>query len=200
MAEVHTAKTPSLSEQYLLKEKEEKLDSGLQPAEELEVKIDASATTEEVVTPKTEENSVTVGSDEGKPAAADESASASSVTAGESTEAIISAGENSVAEDTQVAAEESTVSAEQEDSGDQEVEETPEVKLETAPADFRFPTTNQTRHCFTRYIEYHRCVAAKGEGAPECDKFAKYYRSLCPGEWIDRWNEQRENGTFPGPL
>ncbi|KAJ0525356.1 putative cytochrome-c oxidase [Helianthus annuus] len=45
-----------------------------------------------------------------------------------------------------------------------------------------------------------RCVAAKGEGAPECDKFAKYYRSLCPGEWVDRWNEQRENGTFPGPL
>ncbi|XP_022768367.1 cytochrome c oxidase subunit 6b-1-like isoform X2 [Durio zibethinus] len=75
-----------------------------------------------------------------------------------------------------------------------------DIQLETAPADFRFPTTNQTRHCFTRYIEYHRCVAAKGEGAPECDKFAKYYRALCPGEWIDRWNEQRENGTFPGPL
>ncbi|XP_071728769.1 cytochrome c oxidase subunit 6b-1-like [Rutidosis leptorrhynchoides] len=78
--------------------------------------------------------------------------------------------------------------------------ETPEIKLETAPADYRFPTTNQSRHCFTRYVEYHRCVAAKGEGAPECDKFAKYYRSLCPGEWVDRWNEQRENGTFPGPL
>jgi hypothetical protein len=30
------------------------------------------------------------------------------------------------------------------------------IQLETAPADFRFPTTNQTRHCFTRYIEYHR--------------------------------------------
>lgn len=29
-----------------------------------------------------------------------------------------------------------------------------------------------------------RCIAAKGEGAPECDKFAKYYRSLCPGEWV----------------
>ncbi|MCH92419.1 cytochrome c oxidase subunit 6B-1-like, partial [Trifolium medium] len=55
--------------------------------------------------------------------------------------------------------------------------------LETAPVDFRFPTTNQTRHCFTRYIEYHRCVAAKGDDAPECDKFAKYYRALCPGEW-----------------
>ncbi|PPD80402.1 hypothetical protein GOBAR_DD22676 [Gossypium barbadense] len=104
--------------------------------------------------------------------------------------------ENSV-EDAQVAAEESNERT-KESSGD--AEETPEIKLETAPADFRFPTTNQTRHCFTRYIEYHRCVAAKGEDASECDKFAKYYRALCPGEWIDRWNEQRENGTFPGPL
>ncbi|KAL6657578.1 hypothetical protein ACP70R_005358 [Stipagrostis hirtigluma subsp. patula] len=83
---------------------------------------------------------------------------------------------------------------------EEESDEKPEIKIETAPADFRFPTTNQTRHCFTRYIEYHRCIAAKGEGAPECEKFAKYYRSLCPSEWIERWNEQRANGTFPGPL
>ncbi|KAL6523407.1 hypothetical protein OROGR_017010 [Orobanche gracilis] len=128
-----------------------------------------------------------------------------------------------------------------------------EIEIKTAPADFRFPTTNQTRHCFTRYIEFHsvlyerkcilelvrhyvtqnwkssyelsgqfyvlfhslpmlgcpsaiqlsvnlRCVAAKGEESNDCGKFAKYYRSLCPGEWIDKWNEQRENGTFPGPL
>nr|GMD54133.1 cytochrome C oxidase subunit 6B-1-like [Ipomoea batatas] len=66
----------------------------------------------------------------------------------------------------------------------QGADKTSEIKLETAPADFRFPTTNQTRHCFTRYVEYHRCIAAKGDSAPECDKFAKYYRSLCPGEWV----------------
>ncbi|RWR89946.1 cytochrome c oxidase subunit 6b-1-like protein [Cinnamomum micranthum f. kanehirae] len=96
---------------------------------------------------------------------------------------------------------ESIEASEQEESEEQEaVEQTPEIKIETAPADFRFPTTNQTRYCFTRYIEYHRCIAAKGDGASECQKFSKYYRSLCPGEWIDRWNEQRENGTFPGPL
>ena len=29
-----------------------------------------------------------------------------------------------------------------------------------------------------------RCTQAKGEGAPECEKFAKYYRSLCPSEWV----------------
>uniref|UniRef100_J3LPE5 Cytochrome c oxidase subunit n=1 Tax=Oryza brachyantha TaxID=4533 RepID=J3LPE5_ORYBR len=115
------------------------------------------------------------------------------------------AADKSEAEETNPAAEETTETAEE------ETEEKPEIKIETAPADFRFPTTNQTRHCFTRYVEYHRCVAAKGEDAPECDKFAKYYRSLCPGEWhfnlfflpsvlVERWNEQRENGTFPGPL
>ncbi|CAN1259308.1 Putative cytochrome c oxidase subunit 6b-like [Linum perenne] len=26
----------------------------------------------------------------------------------------------------------------------------------TAPADIRFPANNQTRHCYARYIEYHR--------------------------------------------
>ncbi|MFS7917829.1 putative cytochrome-c oxidase [Helianthus anomalus] len=74
------------------------------------------------------------------------------------------------------------------------------IELKTAPADYRFPTTNQSRHCFTRYVEFHRCVAAKGDDASECEKFAKFYRSVCPGEWVDRWNEQRENGIFPGPL
>ncbi|WVZ74655.1 hypothetical protein U9M48_022815 [Paspalum notatum var. saurae] len=58
-----------------------------------------------------------------------------------------------------------------------------EIEIKTAPADFRFPTTNQTRHCFTRYVEYHRCVNTKGDDAGVCEKFAKYYRSLCPGEW-----------------
>lgn len=29
-----------------------------------------------------------------------------------------------------------------------------------------------------------RCVAAKGDEAAECGKFAKYYRALCPGEWV----------------
>lgn len=34
------------------------------------------------------------------------------------------------------------------------------------------------------HCSFDRCIAAKGEDAPECDKFAKYYRALCPGEWV----------------
>ncbi|OMP01272.1 Cytochrome c oxidase, subunit VIb [Corchorus olitorius] len=186
MADAQTEQPPSLSEQYLLKEKEEKAD--VTKSEEVkEVENPVSAVSEEVVPEKVEET----------PAApVEESTVTPPAAAEESTEAN-PAGENS-GEEAPAATEESSEPSAEENSGD--AEETPEIKLETAPADFRFPTTNQTRHCFTRYIEYHRCVAAKGEGAPECDKFAKYYRSLCPGEWIDRWNEQRENGTFPGPL
>ncbi|KAK8649109.1 hypothetical protein V6N13_129845 [Hibiscus sabdariffa] len=175
MAEAESRKPLSLSEQYALKE--EKSDVSTKPAEAKEVENPVTAASVEVVTEKVE-----------TPAAAvEESTEAPPAPTEESTEA------NSTAENS---GEGSPAAAENSD----DAEDTPEIKLETAPADFRFPTTNQTRHCFTRYIEYHRCVAAKGEGASECDKFSKYYRALCPGEWIDRWNEQRENGTFPGPL
>ncbi|XP_038717907.1 cytochrome c oxidase subunit 6b-1-like [Tripterygium wilfordii] len=190
MAEAQAVNTPSLSEQYLLKEKEEKPVVATEPSEEKEAEIPVSAASEEVASQKTEEIPA-AGAEESTevtPAASEGSGDASPPTDGSSIEPA-------------PPAEESIESTEEETSGDQEAsEETREIKLETAPGDFRFPTTNQTRHCFTRYIEYHRCIAAKGEGAPECDKFSKYYRSLCPGEWVERWNEQRENGTFPGPL
>ncbi|PHT74151.1 Cytochrome c oxidase subunit 6b-2 [Capsicum annuum] len=31
-------------------------------------------------------------------------------------------------------------------------------QLEASPFVFYFSTTNQMRHCFTRYVEYHRSV------------------------------------------
>ncbi|XP_030945691.1 cytochrome c oxidase subunit 6b-3-like [Quercus lobata] len=74
------------------------------------------------------------------------------------------------------------------------------IKLETAPIDARFPLMNQTRHCYTRYLEYHKCIQKKGKHAPECEKFADYYRSMCPLEWIQRWNEQRKQEIFPSPI
>ncbi|KAM1014112.1 hypothetical protein ACFX13_044791 [Malus domestica] len=179
MAETQADKIQTLAEQYALEK-----DVGAKPVEVKEVVSEkpeeapaasaAAAEESSEVTPAVEVSS------EASPTAATEEGTETNPTS-------------------EAAAEESSDSTE--NSGDQEVvEETPEIKIETAPADFRFPTTNQTRHCFTRYIEYHRCIAAKGEDAPECDKFAKFYRSLCPGEWVERWNEQRENGTFPGPL
>ncbi|CAM6019091.1 unnamed protein product [Sphagnum balticum] len=99
------------------------------------------------------------------------------------------------------AVEEKVKEAEEASSEEEVEEEKPKITVDdvkTAPMDYRFPTTNQAKHCYTRYNEFHKCAAEKGEDAKECKKYAKYYRSLCPGDWIDKWNEERENGTFPG--
>lgn len=58
------------------------------------------------------------------------------------------------------------------------------VTITTAPRDKRFPTTNQTKHCWARYLEFHACTKAKGEDDPECEKFQRWYKSLCPSEWV----------------
>ncbi|KAF7829957.1 cytochrome c oxidase subunit 6b-1 [Senna tora] len=196
MAEATADKPSSLSEQYFLKEIEEKTEVGAESVEVKEVENSKEPDSEEAASE--EAASEEVASEETVEAAREVTEEGTEVSpdAEESAEPTSEASEES--ED--ATAEESNENTDENSGEQEEEEETPEIKLETAPADFRFPTTNQTRHCFTRYVEYHRCVAAKGEGAPECDKFAKYYRSLCPGEWIERWNEQRENGTFPGPL
>ncbi|KAH6755723.1 cytochrome C oxidase 6B [Perilla frutescens var. hirtella] len=193
MADADASKLPSLSEHYLLDEKDHKPVMAEKSVEASEVKPSVDTAAKETVH-KTEETPI---ESEVAPAAG-EGAETTNGASGESKES--SPVDDTADSSNSAPSEENSDSTESGNSADQEADETPEIKLETAPADFRFPTTNQTRHCFTRYIEYHRCVAAKGEEAPECDKFAKYYRSLCPGEWIDRWNEQRENGTFPGPL
>ncbi|KFM23023.1 Cytochrome c oxidase subunit 6B [Auxenochlorella protothecoides] len=78
-------------------------------------------------------------------------------------------------------------------------EEEPEkrqITLSTSPVDFRFPITNQSRHCYVAYCEAHRCFQQKGEEDSECQRLAKVYRSICPVEWLEQWNEARENGSW----
>ncbi|KAJ6833739.1 cytochrome c oxidase subunit 6b-1-like [Iris pallida] len=183
MAESDQQKTPSLAEQWSLPENVQQPAPTVVPVEKATEEKPAEVTSADVAEEVTNE----------VPVAEDTTAEETNKTTAEETN-------KTTAEETNGTAAEESNETEQEVTEQEEAEEKPEIKIETAPADFRFPTTNQTRHCFTRYIEYHRCIAAKGEGAPDCDKFAKYYRALCPGEWVDRWNEQRENGTFPGPL
>ena len=58
------------------------------------------------------------------------------------------------------------------------------IKIETAPFDARFPNTNQTKNCWWNYVDFHRCIKAKGEDAPVCEYFKRTYRSLCPDAWV----------------
>ncbi|KAJ3716183.1 cytochrome c oxidase, subunit VIb [Lentinula raphanica] len=72
--------------------------------------------------------------------------------------------------------------------------------LKTVPFDARFPNQNQTRNCFQNYTDYFKCVKAKGEDYAPCEQFLRAYRVLCPNSWQAKWDEQRENGTFPASL
>lgn len=72
--------------------------------------------------------------------------------------------------------------------------------LQTYEFNAKFPNTNQTRNCFQNYVDYFKCVAAKGEDFQPCKQFQRTYNSACPNEWINRFDEQREAGTFPASL
>ena len=74
----------------------------------------------------------------------------------------------------------------EEEEEEEEEDDKPHITVQTAPYDRRFVTTNQARHCYTRYMEYHRCAAEKGEDDKDCSFFRKAYRAICPGDWVDK--------------
>lgn len=67
-------------------------------------------------------------------------------------------------------------------------------RLTLLGVDARFPNMNQTKHCWQNYVDYHKCILAKGEDFAPCRQFWLAYRSLCPSGWYQRWDEQR--GAF----
>lgn len=66
--------------------------------------------------------------------------------------------------------------------------------IKTSAVDMRFPSTNQARTCYTRYNEYYKCLQTNGDGSAECDVLKKAALSLCPMDWIEKWEDSREGG------
>ncbi|KAI9098049.1 cytochrome c oxidase, subunit VIb [Phlyctochytrium arcticum] len=76
-------------------------------------------------------------------------------------------------------------------------EEKPAFELKTPGFDARFPNTNQTKNCWQNYVDYYKCTKAKGEDYAPCQHFKRAFTSLCPTKWVEKWDEQREEGVFP---
>jgi len=72
-----------------------------------------------------------------------------------------------------------------------------EIKVETVQFDARFPNQNQTKNCWQNYVDYHKCIKAKGEDYPICQHFFRAYKSLCPLAWSQRWDQEVAEGRFP---
>lgn len=63
--------------------------------------------------------------------------------------------------------------------------------------DRRFNSTNQARACYTRYNEYYKCVQQDGD-EEKCAAFRRAALSLCPMDWIEKWEDQRAEEKWPG--
>lgn len=61
----------------------------------------------------------------------------------------------------------------------------------------QFPNMNQTKHCWQNYIDYQKCIKAKGEDFAPCQVFYKNYSALCPTFVTEKWDDDREKGILP---
>lgn len=72
------------------------------------------------------------------------------------------------------------------------------TEVNTVKYNPHFPNQNQTKHCWVSYVTFKKCEKVEGEGAEQCREFAKAYRSLCPEQWVEKWEDQLDKGTFAG--
>merc|ERR1712196_691091 len=75
-----------------------------------------------------------------------------------------------------------------------------ELVLATAPSNKRFPTTNQAKACYMYYNSWHQCAYDYSFEEDQCKKLKGWAYSMCPLEWVEKWQAQRESGTYPGPV
>ena len=59
-----------------------------------------------------------------------------------------------------------------------------QITIRTPGFDARFPNTNQAKNCWQNYVDYYRCVEAKGEDFEPCKQFKFAFQSLCPTRWV----------------
>jgi cytochrome c oxidase subunit 6b len=70
--------------------------------------------------------------------------------------------------------------------------------VRTTPRDPRFPSANQAGHCWNRYNEWLNCLKQTGNDEEGCKMMRQYADSICPSLWLDKWDEERDEGTFAG--
>jgi cytochrome c oxidase subunit 6b len=69
--------------------------------------------------------------------------------------------------------------------------------VRTTARDSRFPTQNQANNCWNKYNEWLLCLKNTGD-EDGCKNMRQKALSICPSIWSEKWDEEREEGTFPG--
>mmetsp|Transcript_22180 Transcript_22180/g.25249 ORF Transcript_22180/g.25249 Transcript_22180/m.25249 type:complete len:116 (-) Transcript_22180:205-552(-) len=68
----------------------------------------------------------------------------------------------------------------------------------TTPRDPRFRAHNQAGHCWNRYNEWLVCLKQTSSDEDACKPLRYMAINVCPGIWTEKWDEEREEGLFPG--
>ena len=71
-----------------------------------------------------------------------------------------------------------------------------EFKYHSVPYNPRFPNQNQTKHCWTAYVEWQKCIRVQPnkEQDPVCRKLQNTYVPLCPKDWVRNvWTKHTKN-------
>lgn len=75
-----------------------------------------------------------------------------------------------------------------------------EVVVRTPGFNPKFPNYNQTKACWSAFVNWKQCTILKGSKDEECLLFKADSYSLCNREYTDMWEEQIEEGKFGFPL
>jgi len=70
--------------------------------------------------------------------------------------------------------------------------------VRTTPRDARFPSQNQSNHCWNRYNEWLLCLKSTKGDEEGCKNMKQMAFSICPSIWTDKWEEEREEHIFAG--
>lgn len=58
------------------------------------------------------------------------------------------------------------------------------MEFQTVEFNPRFPQQNQTRHCWSAYVEYQKCKAENNGDDEPCKPYHFTYTELCPNAWV----------------
>ncbi|KAM3575373.1 hypothetical protein VYU27_002720 [Nannochloropsis oceanica] len=64
--------------------------------------------------------------------------------------------------------------------------------------DERFPTINQALNCWNKYNEWVLCLKNNEKDEAKCFLPRFNMRELCPGEWVEKWDADRDGDKFAG--
>ena len=70
--------------------------------------------------------------------------------------------------------------------------------IKTTPRSNKFPGINQANHCWNRYNEWVMCMKTTEGDENACLQMRQLMASICPVEWVEKWDDERSEGTFPG--